>query len=173
MFLLASIRNVAVGAAAFFGGAVVAAHQGPDAADLLMASAGWVDVSRRRHSAAELGLGYRSRNRLWAFRPAAGLAATTSGAVYGWAGIAYDVRIGRVTLTPSFAPGLYRHGGGIDLGHPVEFRSQFEAGFRLSDRSRIGVALSHMSNAGLGQTNPGVETLTLDYAFAFGQRRAH
>ena len=25
------------------------------------------------------------------------------------AGIAYDVRIGRLTLTPSFAPGLYRH----------------------------------------------------------------
>ena len=172
MPLLASVLNVAIGAAAFFGGALVSAHQHQEPADLLMASAGWVDVSRRRHSAAELGLGYRNRSRLWAFRPAVGLAATTSGAVYGWAGIAYDVRIGRVTLTPSFAPGLYRRGGGIDLGHPVEFRSQFEAGFRLSDRSRIGVALSHMSNAGLGQTNPGVETVTLDYAFAFGQRRA-
>jgi hypothetical protein len=169
MFLLASIRNVAVGAAAFFGGAVVAAHQGPDAADLLMASAGWVDVRRQRYSALELGLGYRGRGRFWAFRPGAGLTVTTGEAVYGWAGIAYDVRIGRLILTPSFAPGLYRHGRGIDLGHPVEFRSQFEAGFRVSPRSRIGVSFSHMSNAGLGRTNPGVETLTLQYAIAFGR----
>jgi len=171
MPLLASVLNVAVGGAAFFGGAMVAAHQHHEAADLLMASAGWVDVSRRRHSAAELGLGYRRRTRLWAFRPAVGLTVTSREAVYGWAGIAYDVRIGRVTLTPSFAPGLYRRGRGVDLGHPVEFRSQFEAGYRLTTRSRIGVALSHMSNAGLGQTNPGVETVTLDYAIAFGQRR--
>ena len=82
--------------------------------------------------------------------------------------ISYDVRIGRLTLTPSFAPGLYRPGRGIDLGYPLEFRSQFEAGYRIRGRSRIGVAFSHMSNAGLGATNPGVETLTLDYVIAFG-----
>ena len=168
MVLLASIRNVAVGAAAFLGGAAVAAHQKHEAADLLMASAGWVDVSRRLHSAVELGLGYRRRSRLWAFRPAVGLTITTKEAVYGWAGIAYDLRIARLTLTPSFAPGLYRRGRGVDLGYPLEFRSQLEAGFGISGRSRIAVAFSHMSNAGLGRTNPGVETVTLNCAIAFG-----
>jgi lipid A 3-O-deacylase len=169
MLPLASVFNVVVGAAAFFGGAVVAAHQEPDTRALLMASAGWVDVSRQRHSAAELGLGYRSGARLWAFRPAAGLAVTTSEAVFGWAGIAYDLRIGRLTLTPSFAPGLYRAGQGVDLGYPLEFRSQLDVGCRVGGRSRISVGFSHMSNAGLGSTNPGVETLTLGYAFAFGR----
>lgn len=168
MVMLASIRNVAVGAAAFLGGAAVAAHQKHEAADLLMTSAGWVDVSRRRHSALELDLGYRRRSGLWAFRPAVGLMITTKQAVYGWAGIAYDLRIARLTLTPSIAPGLYRRGRGVDLGYPLEFRSQFEAGYSISGRSRIAVALSHMSNAGLGRTNPGVETLTLDFALAFG-----
>ena len=166
--VLASVFNVAIGAAAFFGGAAVSAHQKQEPADFLTASAGWVDVSRRRHTALELGLGYRRRNRLWAFRPAVGLMVTTKEAVYGWAGIAYDLRVGRLTFTPSFAPGLYRQGQGADLGYPLEFRSQFEAACRIGGRSRIGVAFSHMSNAGLGRTNPGVETLSLDYTIGFG-----
>jgi|SRR5438105_4291327 len=169
MVVLASIRNVAVGVAAFFGGAAVAAHQRHEPVDLLMASAGWVDVSRRRHSAVELGLGYGPRLRLWAFRPAGGLIVTTKEAVYGWTGIAYDVRIGPLTLTPSFAPGLYRRGRGVDLGYPLEFRSQLEAGYRISDRSRVGMALSHVSNASLGRTNPGVEAVTLLYTRALGR----
>lgn len=169
MILLASAFNVAIGAAAFFGGAAIAAHQKPDPADLLMAGAGWVDVSRQRYPAGELGLGYRSRARMWAFQPAAGIAFTTKQAIYGWAGIAYDLRLGRVVLTPSFGPALYRQGRGVDLGYPLEFRSQFEAGYRIGDRSRMSLAFSHMSNAGLGRTNTGVETLTLGYAFALGR----
>jgi len=169
MVLLASIRTVALGAAAFLGGAAVAAGQRHEASDLVTAAAGWVDVSRRRHSALELGLGYRRRNALWAFRPFVAVTATNTRSVYGWAGIAYDLGIGRFAVTPAFGPGLYGRGGGIDLGYPLEFRSRLEASCRLDGRSRIGVALSHTSNAHLGARNPGVETLTVSYSLALSK----
>ncbi len=78
-------------------------------------------------------------------------------------GIAYEVRLGRWDVTPTFVPGLYRHGGGRDLGYPVEFRSQLEIGHRLRGGPRIAVAFSHQSNGGLGSRNPGEETLTINY----------
>ncbi|MBT4488902.1 MAG: acyloxyacyl hydrolase, partial [Rhodospirillaceae bacterium] len=36
--------------------------------------------------------------------------------------------------------------------------------YRFSDRSRLGVALSHISNASIGDKNPGAESLMLTYA---------
>ena len=38
-------------------------------------------------------------------------------------------------------------GDGLDLGYGLEFRSQLEIAYRFDNRSRLGVAVSHMSNA--------------------------
>ena len=65
----------------------------------------------------------------------------------------------RFVITPSFAPHYYWGGNKkLDLGHSVEFRSQIEFAYRLDNRSRLGMAISHYSNASLGNTNPGTET---------------
>ena len=69
----------------------------------------------------------------------------------------------RIVLTPSFAPGYYHEGSGLDLGHALEFRSQIEFAYRFDDRSRIGVAVSHMSNASIADENPGTESAILYY----------
>ena len=45
--------------------------------------------------------------------------------------------------------------------------SQFEIAYRFDDRSRLGVAISHYSNAGLGDTNPGTATLSLYFSIPF------
>src|ERR1700687_4079813 len=137
MVLLGSVRAVALGATAFLGGAAVPAGQRRETPNLLTAAAGWVDISRRRHYALELSLGYRRRNAFWAFRPFVGGMTTNKRSVYGWAGMAYDLGIGRFTVTPEFGPGLYRRGRGIDLGYLLEFRSQVEASCRLDGPSRI------------------------------------
>jgi lipid A 3-O-deacylase len=169
--VLDSVAVVVVAAAAFAGGAVVATHQTDVTPSLLGASAGWVDVDRKRQEALEIGLGYRGAGGPWALRPFLAATVTTDGAVYGWTGIAYDLRLGPLTLSPSFGPGLYHQGDGIDLGHVVEFRTQLEAAFHLGSRSRIGVSFAHMSNAGLGDINPGTEILSLHYSLAFGASR--
>jgi hypothetical protein len=167
--LLASVRNVVIATAAFIGGGFVSAQQEREDVSLLNASVGAVDVDRNRYSAGELSIGHRWARGVWALRPLAGLAFTSKRAVFLWGGIGYDIGMGRLSLTPSFGPGLYSAGDGIDLGYPLEFRSQLEVGCRISRSSRIGVAFAHMSNASLGHTNPGTELLLVNYSLGIGR----
>ncbi|MCF8029524.1 MAG: acyloxyacyl hydrolase, partial [Desulfohalobiaceae bacterium] len=44
------------------------------------------------------------------------------------------------------------------------FRSALKLSYELENRSRIGVRFGHVSNAGLGETNPGSEFLSLIYS---------
>ena len=45
----------------------------------------------------------------------------------------------------------------------VEFRSQVELGYQFENQSRLSLAFSHISNAELGDDNPGTEVLNLYY----------
>ena len=54
--------------------------------------------------------------------------------------------------------GLYRNGN--DLGSSIEFRSRLEIAYRVADRSRIGLAISHVSNAGIEGDNPGTNSVS-------------
>lgn len=98
-------------------------------------------------------------------KPWAGIELTTYGTLWAGGGLLYDIELNdKFTLTPSFGAGLYLEGGDdIDLGHPIEFRSQIELSYKLQSDARIGLAFSHMSNAGLDKQNPGVETILLKY----------
>ena len=82
------------------------------------------------------------------------------------AGVLVDIYLGRrFVLTPSFAPTWWRgKTDTLDLGYPLEFRSQMELSYRFNDRSRLGLAISHYSNASLGDTNPGTETVSVYYS---------
>lgn len=68
----------------------------------------------------------------------------------------------------SFMPGYYDKGsGGTPLGGNVQFRTLVGFGYKLSDTSRISLAIDHKSNADLEDKNPGSETLVLRYTFGF------
>jgi hypothetical protein len=69
--------------------------------------------------------------------------------------------------TPGFAAGLFHRGGGQNLGGPVEFRSSIELAYRFGDGSRLGLNLSHLSNGGFYDRNPGTESLVLVWSAAF------
>ncbi len=126
---------------------------------------GYFDVNRQVADAADFRLEYRHGGKVWIFKPWVGVEATSDGAVYGAAGILIDVFFGRrVVVTPSFGAGYYEEGDGKDLGHDIEFRSQIEIAYRFDDRSRLGLAFSHISNVSIGDINPGVEILNLYYS---------
>ena len=126
---------------------------------------GYYDINKQDNTAADFRLEYRHGEKFWIFKPWIGVEGTSDGAVYGAAGVLIDVYFGtRVVLTPSFGAGLYANGGGKDLGHVVEFRSQIELSYRFDDRSRLGLAFSHISNASIADENPGVEILNLYYS---------
>ncbi|NKB19827.1 MAG: hypothetical protein GKS01_04700 [Alphaproteobacteria bacterium] len=64
-------------------------------------------------------------------------------------------------MTPSFAVGAYDDSKGKDLGHTIEFRSGVELAWRFDNQMRLGLTLYHLSNAGIGDRNPGTEVLSL------------
>ncbi len=158
-------------AAVFFGGPVAAqtTKNGDDPAFLAI-SAGYHDILDD-NEAFEGRLEYRHNDKFWIFKPFVGAMATHEEAVYGYAGVLVDVYLGRRwVLTPSFAPGLYRKGDGKDLGGAIEFKSQLELSYRFDNRARLGIGFSHMSNASIYDSNPGVETLFVTYSHPLGGR---
>lgn len=121
--------------------------------------------------AAQFELQYRPELKLWIFTPMVGANVSTDGTLYGYAGVSLDLFFGnRLVVRPSFAPGLYYEGDGRDLGGALEFRSALELAYRFDDRSRLGLELSHRSNANIYDRNPGEESLMLFYHFPLGRR---
>jgi len=102
--------------------------------------------------------------------PTAGVEVTSSASTWVGAGIAYDVNYGPLHFTPKFEPGLYMPGDGKRLNYPLEFRTSLELAYEFSDRSRFGVAISHLSNAQLAESaykkpNPGADIISIYYRF--------
>ena len=67
-------------------------------------------------------------------------------------------------LKPS---GYYDNGSGKNLGNNIEFRTSLELSYILKNNNRIGISLSHISNANIGKKNPGVEILSLSYQIPY------
>lgn len=102
--------------------------------------------------------------------PFAAFQADVDGAMWAGLGLDRDFRVtDKIIFTPSFAPGLYRDGGGYDLGGALEFRTGVELAYEFPTKGRAAVQLSHMSNANIYDENPGTNLLTLNYSFPLGQ----
>jgi lipid A 3-O-deacylase len=152
-------------------GAVAAGPARAQDPSFLTGGIGAFDAFDDDHRAAQFEVQYRSDLKLWVFQPMVGANVSTDGSLYGYAGISLDIFLGnRLVLRPSFAPGLYYEGNGKDLGHVIEFRSAAELAWRFDDRSRLGLEVSHRSNADIGDKNPGEESLMLFYHFPLNGR---
>ncbi len=96
--------------------------------------------------------------------PFSGVMVNTEGAMHIYLGLYYDISLTDfLFLTPSFAPGLYAKNNSKDLKFALEFQSQIEISFKFVNGVRVGVSFNHISNATLGDGNPGVESLALTY----------
>jgi lipid A 3-O-deacylase len=143
-------------------------------------TAGEHDVLRNQEDGGEVGAELRFREVHLGFLPrfipdfipVLGAMRQSKGIVYGYAGFRLDVPVSeRWVTTIGFGAGNYHHGEGKKLGGPVEFRSSIELARRFGESSRLGLALYHLSNAGLYEHNPGSESLVLDWTIGFGGRR--
>ncbi len=124
------------------------------------------------YAAADFRLEYRagSMDLFWNIHPWVGLELTSDASLWAGAGLYRDFRVGeRIVITPNFGVGAYAQGDSdLDLGGTLEFRSQIEAAYEFDDKSRLGVALGHISNASTGDSNPGTEIINMYYHIPVG-----
>ncbi len=99
-------------------------------------------------------------------QPVTGVMITADNAGYVYTGFQVPYQSGSLTFTPSFTPGLYSEGDGKDLGHVIEFKSEIQLSLELSPNSELGISYNHISNASLGDKNPGANS----YMFNFIKR---
>ena len=108
-------------------------------------------------------------------KPFAGIETTSESAYYILGGVYLDDNLGELftgkkskfTFTPSFGAGYYDDGDGKKLGNDLQFRTSFEITYQIKNENKIGLSLSHISNANLGNKNPGVEIISLVYQIPY------
>jgi len=88
---------------------------------------------------------------------------TDNNSVYLYTGAQVEYNIGLVKITPSFAPGYYNSGDAKDLGSPLEFKSEIQMSLDLSDSTEFGMSYNHVSNAQLGDKNPGANSYMINF----------
>ena len=98
--------------------------------------------------------------------PITGFMMTADSDTYFYTGVQAEYKIGKLNLTPSFSPGLYSMGDGKDLGSPLEFKSEIQLTIDFLPGTKLGYSQSHLSNADLGDNNPGADS----YMFNFMKR---
>lgn len=126
------------------------------------------DVLRNNRRCQEFLMEYKMK---YGFKkklfPFFGAMMTTKKSFYSYFGLSLDVVIKeKVFVFPSLALGLYFQGSGKDLGFPLEFRSCMKFGWQFKNFSRLGAGIYHISNASLGDKNPGEESVILFYSIA-------
>ena len=95
--------------------------------------------------------------------PITGAMITADNATYFYTGIQAQYKIGALNFTPSFAPGYYNEGNGKDLGHALEFKSELQLSLELPKDSQLGLSYNHLSNASLGDKNPGANSYMFNF----------
>ena len=99
--------------------------------------------------------------------PITGAMITADNATYIYTGVQAQYKIGALNLTPSFTPGFYNEGDGKDLGHALEFKSEVQLSLDLPKDSQFGLSYNHLSNASLGEKNPGANSYMFNFLKKF------
>ena len=91
--------------------------------------------------------------------PITGIMVNTDYAIYVYTGFKTTYKLGSLNFSPSFAPGLYGEGDDSkDLGHVINFKTELQISGKISSNTEIGFSYNHISNANLGEINPGVNS---------------
>ena len=99
--------------------------------------------------------------------PITGFMFTADNAAYLYTGVQAEYSVGALNIIPSFTPGLYSEGDGKDLGHLLEFKSEVQLSLNLPKNSQFGFSYNHLSNASLGDKNPGANSYMFNFLKKF------
>ncbi|WP_435165985.1 acyloxyacyl hydrolase [Candidatus Pelagibacter bacterium nBUS_28] len=129
---------------------------------------GMFDFSDDGKKSALIGFQHQNENLnrdtfLGNISPITGAMITADNAGYIYTGVQAQYKIGALNITPSFTPGLYHEGDGKDLGHMLEFKSEVQLSVDFSQSSKLGFSYNHISNASLGDKNPGANSYMFNF----------
>ena len=99
--------------------------------------------------------------------PVTGALITADNAAYIYTGVQAQYKMGKLNIVPSFTPGIYNEGDGKDLGHPIEFKSELQVSLDIFSNSELGFSYNHLSNASLGDKNPGANSYMFNFIKSF------
>ena len=99
--------------------------------------------------------------------PVTGGLITADNASYFYTGVQAQYNLGKLNINPSFTPGLYFEGDGKDLGHVLEFKSEVQISLDVFSNSELGFSYNHISNASLGDKNPGANSYMFNFLKKF------
>ena len=133
---------------------------------------GMFDFSDTKQASGLLGLQHQNDELfrdsfLGKLSPITGGFLTEKSAFYLYTGAQAEYDLGLFTITPSFAPGYYNSGDGKDLGSVLEFKSEIQMSLNLSDSTEFGMSYNHISNASLGDKNPGANSYMINFLKQF------
>ena len=133
---------------------------------------GMFDFSDEGKRATLLGIQHQNENLnrdtfLGNLSPITGAMITADSATYFYTGVQAQYKFGALNITPSFAPGYYNKGDGKDLGHALEFKSEVQLSLDLPKSSQLGFSYNHLSNASLGDKNPGANSYMFNFLKKF------
>ena len=133
---------------------------------------GMFDFSDEGKRATLIGFQHQNENLnrntfLGNLSPITGGMITADNASYVYTGIQAQYKLGAINLTPSFTPGLYFEGDGKDLGHILEFKSEVQLSLNIFQNSELGLSYNHISNASLGNKNPGANSYMFNFLKKF------
>ena len=133
---------------------------------------GMFDFSDDKQAAGIIGIQHQDdelfrKSFLGKLSPITGGFLTENNAFYLYTGAQAEYDLGLFTITPSFAPGYYNSGNGKDLGSALEFKSEIQMSLNLSDSTELGMSYNHISNASLGDKNPGANSYMFNFLKQF------
>ena len=99
--------------------------------------------------------------------PMLGVMFNSDASVYVYGGFYLDLEFGKWVVMPSVAIAAFFDGRDRDKRFGLDLRSGVEVAYRFDNRSRLGIAIHHISNADLIGANPNANSLVVTYAIPF------
>tara|TARA_X000000950_G_scaffold89915_1_gene113213 strand:+ start:34662 stop:35225 length:564 start_codon:yes stop_codon:yes gene_type:complete len=125
------------------------------------------DLEEHKSASIAYNLEYFTKKKVLKYiNPFLGFLGTTDSAYYGYFGLSGDLfflRCKCIVITPSLAAGWYLDGEDIKLGNRIQFKSGGDITYKFKNQVRVGLGIFHISNANLGDENPGSEQIIFKY----------
>lgn len=128
---------------------------------------GEIDLREDENTIGQLAVEGGELEWLWNVRPALLAMVAEQNSYYVGAGVLKEFALGSDwSWALGVAAGYYdQEGSNRDLGSGLEFHTRIHLNWQLNTNNQLR---SHLSNASLGDENPGTEAITLNWVYQFG-----